>query len=426
MAGREGPILIPGPVRTLMDRLREAGYDCFIVGGYLRDLLLGRPTQDIDLASSATPEEAAELFSSYKVIPTGLAHGTLTILIEGERIELTSFRREGAYSDHRHPDQVWFSDSIEEDLSRRDFTMNAIAYRPDRGFVDPWGGRQDLERRLIRAVGDPHLRFREDALRIFRALRFRSELGFDLEKETEEAVRATGHLLERVAPERLRLELERFLCGPGASAALLDFAEVLAVVIPEIKSLGQGREADPPLLELAARRLAGVAPDPVMRFAALLYDAHLPSTVLSAARRLRFSNDRVKKIELLVSAKAEEIEPVTRSVWRALHLFGESDFFSVLELRLADSQAYGGGRKREAGRIRRIGEIAEKLILEGRNLTLSDLALDGKDLLERGYRGKAVGQGLERLLEQVCVDGIPNRRESLLEELDLIADEKPG
>ncbi len=423
MPAREDLIHIPTPVRSLIDRLDAAGYDCFIVGGYLRDLLLDRPTQDIDLASSATPEEAAELFSAYKVIPTGLAHGTLTILTEGQRVELTTFRREGAYSDHRHPDQVWFTDSIEADLSRRDFTINALAYHPARGLLDPWGGRQDLKRGLIRAVGDPRSRFREDALRILRAIRFRSELGFALEERTEAAAKATGHLLGHVAPERLRIELERLLCGEGAEDALLEFAEVIGVVIPEIKDLGRGEGSGPSRLEAAARRLGGVAPTPVKRFAALLYDSYLPATVLSAARRLRFSNDSVKQIERLVSSRTEEIEPETRSVWRALHLFGRTGFFDVLELRLADSRALA---PEESDRLERIGGIAEGLIREGRDLTLAQLALDGHDLMELGYRGRAVGELLDWLLEKVCVEGIPNRREALLSQLELRAGEKPG
>ena len=178
---------VPPHIRSLIDRLNAADYECYVVGGFLRDLLLDRPTHDIDLATSALPEEVMALFSDYRTIPTGLIHGTVPVLAEDDPVEVPTFRKEGLYSDHRRPAEVWFTKSLEEDLKRRDFTINALAWHPDLGLVDPFGGRTDLEDGIIRAVGRPTDRFHEDALRILRALRLASELGFSIEHKTADA-----------------------------------------------------------------------------------------------------------------------------------------------------------------------------------------------------------------------------------------------
>jgi tRNA nucleotidyltransferase (CCA-adding enzyme) len=180
-------IKIPEAVSAVMRLLEDAGFECFVVGGYLRDSLLGRPTFDVDLATSATPEDVMRRLSHYSVIPTGIQHGTVTVLTDDGPVEITTFREDGSYSDYRHPDEVQFAKTIEEDLSRRDFTINALAWNEKRGLIDPWGGKSDLRKRVIRTVGDANQRFREDALRIFRGLRLSAELAFHIEAETSEA-----------------------------------------------------------------------------------------------------------------------------------------------------------------------------------------------------------------------------------------------
>ncbi|HPX92644.1 MAG TPA: hypothetical protein PK646_02855 [Bacillota bacterium] len=413
---------IPGHVRRLIDLLNGAGFSCFVVGGYLRDLILQRPTHDYDLATSATPEEVAAVMSDYRTLPTGLVHGTLTVISEGERVEITTFRKEGNYSDFRHPDQVWFTESIEEDLARRDFTINAMAWHPRQGLIDPWGGRKDLEKRLIRAVGIAGKRFEEDALRIFRALRFSSELRFEIEGVTRHAMEKASPLLRHVAPERLRLELERMLTGVNLAAVLEDHASTLAVAFPALESLrgAQAGEKES-LYQIAVRRTAGVSPDPVKRLVALFYDLEEVSCADSAAtvaQALRFSRDDLAKIQLLSASKAVEISEDLRSIWRLLHGWGEIGFFDVMELLLADTRARHPRDSLRESVLERVKQSAAELVAGGRNLSLADLAVDGRDLIALGYRGPAIGRGLELLLEAVCVEGVENRKTVLLRELD--------
>ncbi|NLB27702.1 MAG: hypothetical protein GX819_01960 [Clostridiaceae bacterium] len=416
------PLFIPDPIRQLIDQLNGAGFACFVVGGYLRDLILRRPTHDYDLATSATPEQVAEVFSSYRTIPTGLVHGTMTVIAGEERVEVTTFRKEGSYSDFRHPDQVWFTGSIEDDLARRDFTINAMAWHPEQGLIDPWGGRADLEGRLIRAVGEAEKRFEEDALRVLRALRFSAELGFEIEPSTRRALGKASRLLPHIAPERIRIELERLLAGPNLADVLDTYAPVMAEAIPALAALRStpagGGES---LYQIAIRRIANVSPDPLMRMAALLYDleeASCADTAVSVAQALRFSRKDTEKISLLAASRTEEMAQDERSVWRLLRRWGESSFFEVMEMRMADARArYPGDAGRQAV-LGSVGRVARALIAGGRNLSLDDLAVDGRDLTRRGYRGPAIGRRLEQLLEAVCVDGIANRKDILLKELD--------
>lgn len=424
MSPAERPFSIPDPVLQLIDRLNGAGFVCYVVGGYLRDLLLQRPTRDYDLATSATPEEVAEVLSSYRVLPTGLVHGTMTVMAGEEMVEVTTFRKEGTYSDFRHPDQVWFTGSIEDDLARRDFTINAMAWHPARGLIDPWGGKEDLDKRLIRAVGEPQKRFEEDALRILRALRFCSELGFEIEAETRRALEKAGRLLAHMAPERIRIETERILAGPNLARVLEDFARLMREAIPALEFLWQQPAAgEKSLYQVAVRRTLAVSPDPVKRMATLLYDLdEVPcaDSATSVARSLRFSKEDIEKIHLLASSKSRKFEPGQRAVWRLLHLWGEAVFFDVMEIRKADAQARYAGDQDRMAKLEEVSLVAGELIASGRNLHLADLAVDGRDLLARGYRGPAIGRILERLLERVCVDGLANRKDSLLRELGRI------
>ncbi|HQC48409.1 MAG TPA: hypothetical protein PL100_02630 [Bacillota bacterium] len=227
-------IKVPEAVSAVMRLLEDAGFECFVVGGYLRDSLLGRPTFDVDLATSATPEDVMRRLSHYSVIPTGIQHGTVTVLTDDGPVEITTFREDGSYSDYRHPDEVQFAKTIEEDLSRRDFTINALAWNEKRGLIDPWGGKSDLRKSVIRTVGDANQRFREDALRIFRGLRLSAELAFHIEDETSEAMCNCMHLLQFVASERLQVELNRLLVGENAVPVLQKHIDVLLVVIPEL------------------------------------------------------------------------------------------------------------------------------------------------------------------------------------------------
>ncbi len=535
-----------------MRLLEDAGFECFVVGGYLRDSLLGRPTFDVDLATSATPEDVMRRLSHYSVIPTGIQHGTVTVLTDDGPVEITTFREDGSYSDYRHPDEVQFAKTIEEDLSRRDFTINALAWNEKRGLIDPWGGKSDLRKRVIRTVGDANQRFREDALRIFRGLRLSAELAFHIEAETSEAMCNCMHLLQFVASERLQVELNRLLVGENAVPVLQKHIDVLLVVIPELACVDKLRHmpvaeripapvfrdstmkritslnnrecmSTSSLLDIVLLRMSyanediallfdctgpyHLAPSPnkdiallfdctghchvasstkeevALRLAALLCDLDHVADVL---RRLRYDSATIDRVEKLIKFQDEDLCPEKRSVWRAIRAYGLEIFLDGMRLRIAGERAiarYGeitpefvSGREaehlstaseesskspptfvwhkqvvsafeecEEFSRIPltfaegnqaasaceesmpdatpiegskpatvAIARIANELIRSGQILELKDLAIDGHDLLELGYEGKEIGQMLEFLLEKVCVDGMPNTRESLL------------
>ena len=238
-------IFIPQFVRTALDRLNECGYEGYIVGGCVRDSLLGKKPHDYDVCTNCTPDKMLEVFANFRTIETGLKHGTLTVLIEGEPVEITCYRSDGEYIGHRKPAQVTFESSLEEDLKRRDFTVNAMAYSPKEGLIDLYGGQGDLEKGIIKCVGEPEKRFDEDALRILRGLRFSSCLGFEIEEKTSKAILEQRELLKSISAERIASELKKLLCGKGARKILLDYREVIAVFIPELRESFDFRQNNP-------------------------------------------------------------------------------------------------------------------------------------------------------------------------------------
>ncbi len=352
------------------------------------------------------------VLSHYSVIPTGLRHGTVTVLTGEGSLEVTTFREDGSYSDYRHPDEVRFAKTIEEDLSRRDFTINALAWNEKRGLIDPWGGRSDLRKGVIRTVGDANQRFREDALRIFRGLRLSAELSFYIEDGTSAAMSDCKDLLRFIAPERLQVELNRLLVGENALSVMRKHFDVLLVVVPEFAAMDKRRQLPaakrsiaPALLDDALLRMSCVSDDVAMRLAALLRDLDNAMDVL---KRLRYDNATIDRVGKLIIFQDEKLLPEKRSVWRAIRAYGQEVFLDGMRLRAAGE--FNSGLPETAV----IAGIACELIQTGKVLELKDLAIDGHDLLERGYKGKAIGDMLERLLENVCVDGVPNTRESLL------------
>ena len=228
-----------------MERLEQAGFACYIVGGAVRDWLAGGKPHDYDLCTAATPEQTERIFSDLHVIETGLKHGTVTIVMDGEPIEITTFRTEGAYSDGRRPDSVAFVTDITQDLARRDFTVNAMAWSPRRGLCDPFGGKEDLARKHIRCVGDAETRFQEDALRILRALRFASTRGYEIEAQTAQALRDNRHRLTHVSAERITAELLQIVSGAYAGAVCMEFAEIFAEILPEIAPMMGFQQCNP-------------------------------------------------------------------------------------------------------------------------------------------------------------------------------------
>ncbi|MDR1713226.1 MAG: CCA tRNA nucleotidyltransferase, partial [Coriobacteriales bacterium] len=278
---------IPAGIRQTLDSLEAAGYEACVVGGCVRDHLLGVVPHDWDIATSATPPQVAEALAGARLIPTGIAHGTWTLLLPDLPVEITSYRADGPYLDNRHPQEVRYAPSLQEDLARRDFTLNAIAYHPQRGFSDPFGGRDDISAQLLRAVGQPQLRLSEDALRIMRALRFAATIGFAIEDQLAQALHEQRQLLANIAVERLSAELIRMLPGANILPVLLEYPDVLAVFIPEIApTIGfdqQTKYHQYDVWEHSAHAVALAAPDPLVRLTLLLHDLGKPECFFTDA-----------------------------------------------------------------------------------------------------------------------------------------------
>ena len=270
-------ISLPQTVREVLDRLNAAGQEAYVVGGCVRDRLLGREPADWDIATSALPDETRRIFADRSVIDTGIRHGTVSVLLDGQPLEITTYRIESAYSDHRHPDTVSFTRSLREDLRRRDFTINAMAYHPIDGLQDFFGGQADLKARIVRCVGDPRQRFEEDALRIVRALRFASVLGCSIDGATKTALLEQAPSLSQIAVERVAHELQRLLCGDHVLPILMDYAAVLTVILPELGPMIGHPQPNPyhryTVYEHTARTVQAIPPSPARRWTMLLHDS---------------------------------------------------------------------------------------------------------------------------------------------------------
>ena len=428
---------IPEPVKDIMARLEGAGWEAWCVGGGVRDMLLGRDPEDWDVATSARPGDVMALFGR-AALPTGLKHGTVTIG-GGRGVEVTTFRRDGAYLDNRHPDHVEFTASLEEDLSRRDYTVNAMALDLRGELRDPFGGRSDLAAGVLRAVGDPEARFREDALRILRGLRFAAKLGFSVEGETAAAMDRCRYLLENIAPERIYTEMTGLLCGPWAAEALLGYHRVLEVFLPEIAPCVGFDQRSPyhcyDVWEHTARSVSAVPPQPVLRWAMLLHDLGKPGTFSlgedgrghfyghwresvkiaeAVTDRLRFDNHSKKVILTLVERHDCELPLSQRSVRRNLARYGEETLRLLLAVKRGDNLAQAPAYRDRQKLIDQWEALLDLVIAQGSCFSLGQLAVRGGDLTALGLRGPAVGEMLRELLEQVIEEKLPNHREALL------------
>ena len=451
---------LPKQVREALEILDGAGYEAGVVGGAVRDHLLGRPVSDYDLAVSALPGEVTALFeeAGYRVIPTGERHGTVTVIADGMPLEITSCRTEGDYTDHRRPDQVRFGVSLEEDLGRRDFTVNAMAYHPGRGLLDPFGGAEDLRAGILRCVGDPGQRFSEDALRILRALRFSARLGFVPEEETKRSLLELKEQLTYVAAERIREEMDKLLTGPYAAEVLEEYGDVFGVFIPELlpcmgfaqhteyhaydvyghmaHAVGEARLSPE---TLAVYEEAGLDTEEAfreLRWAALLHDIEKPAcfflgedgnghfyghseksaeTADAVLQRLKFDTAGREKIVFLVRHHDRQFVLEERPVKRALRKFGKTDLLLLMDLYTADCLAQS-----ELAKPRVIGHQIMRILIEhltkekGTAFSRKDLAVTGHDVAALGYQGPEIGEALELLLTGVIEEEVENDREALL------------
>lgn len=432
--------LLPAPVLEALEKLERAGHAAYLAGGCVRDLLRGIPPHDYDLTTDALPEQTAEVFSAYPVIPTGVKHGTVTVLLGDLALEITTFRTDGTYSDGRRPDEVRFTRTIEEDLRRRDFTVNAMAWSPYQGLADPYGGREDLQNRLLRCVGKPEERFSEDALRILRGARFASCLGFTVEAETERAMLRLTPALSRVSAERISAEFLRLLCGQDAERILLRYRELIAFFLPELRACfdfeQHTRHHCYDVYTHIVKVVSAVSPTPTLRLAALLHDVAKPACFVlkegkghfpehpeqgarlaeAILRRLRIEKKRIREVCLLIRmhdaflkrSPAEAAPDLLRAV--PPELVG-----ALLELMEADAKAKAEPEASLA-HVRALREAAETLRTQRPCLSLQDLAIGGDVLLAIGVPpGPGMGKLLQTLLEKVSRGELENTPEALLD-----------
>ena len=391
----------------LLDTLHRAGYAAYVVGGCVRDSLLGLTPHDWDLCTSALPQQGMELFGAEKCIPTGLQHGTVTVKQGGGLYEITTFRTEGTYTDGRHPDEVHFVPDVREDLARRDFTINAMAYNAKEGLVDPFGGQADLQSGILRAVGVPHQRFTEDALRILRLYRFAARFGFAIDPPTAQAAQELCAHLDCVSVERIEEELAKLLSAP-APAAYLD-EKILGVVLPELSP--EALAAAKPVVDACP---AGEQALPV-RLAALLLSLGEDGT-RRTLRRLRCSNACIEETAVLVREVVPGV-PVSLNIY-ARKLLGKYNLCTVQRL-----AALGTALQPErSADFAALSELAERLDADGVCCRVSQLAVNGRDLMAAGVpAGPGIRKVLEALLDGVIREEYPNERQALLAAVQQLA-----
>lgn len=441
--------------QQVLRKLEEHGWEAWFVGGCVRDALRGKPCDDVDITTNATPREVTAVFGEKNIIETGLAHGTVTV--KPQMAEVTTYRTEGKYTDHRHPDQVTFVRSLREDLKRRDFTINAMAMDCRGNLEDPFGGQEDLKNNIIRAVGDPAERFDEDPLRILRALRFASVLGFAIEENTAKALLAQRELLGCISVERIFKEFCKTLTGRDAAKIMREFFPVWCTVIPELAPLQGFLQNNPhhdfDVLEHTLRSVeaaGGLAEkeafsdkerlDLVM--AMLFHDIGKPEVYsedeegvghfyrhesVSGAvcrrilRRLKADGETIRRVSLLVKYHGIEWQEDRRFLKRRLHKFGVEDCRMLLMVRTADLsgqkvKSEEGGLPHWRSQLCRIERMIEEIISEEQCFSRKDLKIDGRDLINDGVpAGSELGRILDQLLEMVIDEVVPNEREALLE-----------
>lgn len=402
-------LTLPKPVETALSRLESAGFSAYAVGGCVRDHVLGFTPHDYDICTAATPEEMQQVFQNERTIETGLKHGTLTVLLRGMPLEITTFRLDGAYSDGRHPDSVQFTSRVEDDLSRRDFTINAMAYSPKEGLVDPFGGQADCKAGVIRCVGDPAARFGEDALRILRALRFSARLGFPIEEATANAVREGRTQLCHVSRERIAVELTGLLQGKDASSVLRQFPEVIETALPELGALIHG-----PHWETTLRTLDAAPKDVYLCWAAFLRLCGSEAVAYEALKSLKMSVKIMDTVSQLVRWQGAELRP--ESLQETLMRIGPERLEQLILLRQAARTAEQKESPEAVARdTEALRQKLKTLLEENACYTLSQLAVNGKDMAALGLRGPAIGEALHGLLLKVVRGETANEREALLE-----------
>ena len=432
-------INLPTEVKVIINRLQNAGHSAFCVGGAVRDCIMGVTPGDWDITTSALPEETRKLFSDYKTVDTGIKHGTITVIIDHKPFEITTYRIDGEYADNRHPEKVEFTRNLENDLARRDFTANALAYNESDGLVDLYGGQSDIYNSIIKTVGDPHKRFNEDGLRIMRALRFSSVLGFAIDEATSKAIHANKELLKNISPERIATELVKLIQGKNVFNILMEYSDVFSVIIPEIapavnfRQYGKKHAYD--VWEHICHTVDTIPQDKDLRLTMLLHDLgkvpchklnekgdstfknHAPvggEMAKEILTRLRMDKKTINRVSFLVSN--HDFEPPESKLELKKHLKTKTpdDIRTLLVIKKSDrgalSESYRDISEGTAQTLKWLKEIEEN----NECVTISQLAVSGNDLINIGITGENVGKSLEILLNAVIEEKVSNNKDDLL------------
>ncbi len=436
-------ITLPEHVIHILQTLEAAGYEGYAVGGCVRDVLLGRTPQDWDITTNAKPMQVKELFR--RTVDTGLQHGTVTVMLDHIGYEVTTYRVDGEYEDGRHPKSVRFTAQLSDDLRRRDFTINAMAYNEKTGLVDLYGGREDLKNGIIRCVGDPMERFTEDALRMMRAIRFGAQLGFSIEKETFSAIHMLAGTLRRISAERIQTELLKTLTSAHPDGVRLFYDTGLsAYFLPELDDMMQTEQHNPhhcySVGEHTLHSLTEIAPDKVLRLTMLLHDVAKPRVQTTDAdgidhfhghpiegaelarqilRRLKLDNDTIRRVTALVRWHDNNPPLTEKNVRRAIHRIGQEQYPALFAVKRADILAQSGYQRAEKLHyVDQYEAVYEQILAQKQCLSVRDLAVDGADLIAAGVpQGKEIGARLQELLELVLEQPECNTKEYLLAQI---------
>lgn len=423
----------------LIDRIENGGYEAFFVGGCVRDIFMNKDFDDADITTNAPPHEIKRIFSDMQSLDFGLKHGTITVVDGSKNYEITTYRTDCGYSDKRHPDSVKFCSHLSEDLKRRDFTVNALAYSPTQGLYDLFGGLSDIKNRVIRCIGSPEERFNEDALRILRALRFSSVLDFRIEKKTAEAIHALKEGLKDISRERIFSELKKLLCGKNVRQVLIEFYDVFELIIPQISKM-KGFDQHNfhhkyDILCHTATVVESVKAEPDLRLAALFHDCAKPDCFSidengvghfyshasvgakkahAALKQLKADNATTETVTALVKYHDGMILEDEKRVKRFLYKFGAEFFLKLIELQRADTMGLADEFKSRLPHFDNLEKIAQDITEKEACFSLKDLAANGNDIMTLGYSGKRVGDTLAFLLDSVIDGKVENERSDLL------------
>ena len=434
-------INLPENVSFILNKLNSNGFKSYVTGGCVRDSILNLIPKDWDITTSALPNQVMDTFSDYRIIPTGLQHGTVTVVINYEMYEITTFRKDGDYSDNRRPDEVFFVNDLKEDLARRDFTVNAMAYNEKEGLIDLFGGMNDIEDKVIRCVGNANERFNEDALRMVRAIRFHSTLDFDIDSDTGESILKNRRLMKNISVERIQQELNKILLSDKCKIHTLFRSGLMDYFIPEFDNLYNCQQhCEYHYLDVEDHTFEAtrnIEKNLVLKLTMLLHDIEKPSVkstdengidnfyghdkasaimARNILTRLKYDNFTVEKVVKLIEYHMVTIEPNKRIIKRLLNKLGEDDFRELLLVRLADRSAMRSKHYQvQLEDNIKINKILDEILSEKECFSLKDLAIDGNDLIQMGHKqGKTIGIILNQLLSVVLDNPELNTKESLL------------